>query len=152
MTLSELKPQTFSACINLLDNKIQELQSTLDDLNNSAQSDAKSTAGDKHETARAHVQYEQEKTGKQLAEAFEQKSLLERLNLDSISDTVGLGSLVRTNRGFLFIAIGLGRVWVENEPVLVISPAAPLGQKLIGLRVSNLLEMNGVAYRVEELG
>jgi transcription elongation GreA/GreB family factor len=61
------------------------------------------------------------------------------------------GSLVETDKGYFFIAISLGIVEVNKEKVIVISPAAPLGQALLGLSVGDSLTFNNQDYSIKSV-
>lgn len=151
MSASALKQKVHAHCLQLLNNKIASLQTVVRELSKSAASDTKSSAGDKHETARAMIQIEQETIGKQLKEFEEQKALLEKIDAGLISPQIVKGSLVRTNKGYLFLSIALGRISVEGNAVMIISPQSPLGMKLIGLKAGASAEINGVKYLVENI-
>lgn len=69
------KQKIHTHCLQLVDDKILELETILRELNESAANNTKSSAGDKHETERAMVQIEQEAIGKQLHEVLEKKSV-----------------------------------------------------------------------------
>jgi hypothetical protein len=56
----------------------------LNELNDSAKNETKSTAGDKHETALAMLQIEQENTRNKLKEIKEQKLQLDRIDIKKI--------------------------------------------------------------------
>ncbi len=110
------------------------------ELEEGAQNDSKSSAGDKHETARAMVQIEQEKIGRQVQDLLIQKTQLEKG-----------GSLIKTDRGYLFLSVPLGKIMVENTSVTVISPQSPLGKKLQGLKAGEKTDINDISYSVEEI-
>lgn len=135
----------------MLDEKIISLKNSLLELEEGSESDSKSSAGDKHETARAMMQIEQGKLSKQLNEALEQKVVLEKINAGVSSPQITSGSLVITNKGFLFIGIALGKIVVDEKPVIVLSPQSPLGLKLLGLKVNDATEIMGIKYSVENL-
>ena len=145
------KIHTYAASLVILEDRIKSFQSALTDLSEGAKNDAKSTAGDKHETAMAMMQIEREKISKQLSELLDQKETLQRLEQQGPSAVAAVGSLLHTNRGYLYLTIPLGRVVVENEPVMVISAQSPLGVKLIGLPSKATAEINGTSYRIEEI-
>jgi hypothetical protein len=63
-----LKNALLKKCKEQISSTILFLENHLKDLSSGAQNDSKSSAGDKHETARAMMQIEQEKVGKQLKE------------------------------------------------------------------------------------
>ncbi len=143
------KQKIYSHCLQLLNNKIDELENILKELGESAAKDTKSSAGDKHETARAMIQIEQEAITKQLKDVFEQKVLLERTEeIQNQSQTIK-GSLVKTNKGYLFLSIALGKITVDEKTVMVISPQSPLGIKLMGLKANEIAAINGMEYMVE---
>lgn len=136
-----LRQETFSAATALLEAKIASLRNALHELSEGAANEGKSSAGDKHETARAMAQLEQEKLGKQLQDAEQQKMILEKNN----------GTLLKTNRGYLFVCIALGKLSVDTIPVMAISPQSPLGAKLAGKKAGDSVSMNGTDYLIEEI-
>jgi hypothetical protein len=144
-----LKQKIHAHCLQVLNDKIQELENTLAELSESASNNTKSSAGDKHETGRAMIQIEQETIGKQLKDAEEQKALLEKIDPNQNSTQIIKGSLVKTNRGYLFLSIALGKITVGEKTVMAISPQSPLGIKLMGLKVNDEAMINGVGYVVE---
>jgi hypothetical protein len=129
-----LKQNIYNQCLRLLNQKIEELNSALNTATESANNETKSSAGDKHETSRAMMQIEQEKLG-----------------ITKISNQIAKGTLIKTDKGFLFLSIGLGKMIVDTETVFVVSPLSPLGLKLIGLKENDNAEMNGVTYTIEKL-
>lgn len=146
-----LKQNILEACAQLLDQKIDALNHSLQQVTESADNETKSTAGDKYETARAMMQMEQEKLGRQLKEISEQRSQLQKIDISLTHLTVAKGSLVLTDKGYLFISVGIGKVHADGETVIAISPLSPLGKKLIGLKPDDRIELNGTAYTIKSL-
>lgn len=138
-------------CFNLLNQKIGSVQNMLDDLTQSLNNETKSAVGDKHETTRVMMQLEQEKIQKQLGELHNQKNSLEKLPLTQTNTKIINGSLVETNRGFIYISIGIGKIMIGNEHVFAISSNSPLGNKLLGLNINNSIEMNGLEYIIANI-
>ena len=144
-----LKQKIYAHCLQLVTDRILELENILKELDASAASDTKSSAGDKHETARAMIQIEQETIGKQLNDALEQKALLEKIDANQNSSQIIKGSLVKTNKGYLFLIIAIGKIMVDENTVMVISPQSPLGVKLMGLKANETAVVNEMKYVVE---
>jgi hypothetical protein len=142
----------FQACLEIIDKKIQAHEGSLHELIAGAANDSKSTAGDKHETARAMMQLEQEKLSKQLTELRTQKSTLELLRGARVGERVGAGNLIKTSKAILYLGIALGKISVHGELIFALSPQAPLGEKLKGKQVGEEIEMNGVIYQILEIG
>ena len=127
------------------------MQQVLADLKESGANETKSTAGDKHETALAMLQIEQANVRAQLKDALEQMAILEKINPLLKPEIIVPGSLVKTNRGYLFISIALGKAVVETIPVIALSPQSPLGKKLMGLQAGSTAEINNTPYLVENI-
>jgi len=138
--------------MRLINDKIGLLRHTLNDLKESSSDETKSTAGDKHETALAMLQIEQKNVSQQLKEALEQKILFEQIKPTLVKQEITKGSLIKTNKGYLFLSVALGKIIVDEIPIIAISPRSPLGQKLIGLKVNDTAELNGIKYVVENIG
>ena len=62
----DFKQRVYEQCRQRIDEKISLLSHMLEELKESSSNETKSTAGDKHETALAMLQIEQENTGRQL--------------------------------------------------------------------------------------
>lgn len=126
--------------------RIQSLKQQLHDLVEGAKNDSKSTAGDKHETARAMMQIEQEKLSNQLTLLQQQEQVLQRIDPDAKSEVVINGSLVKTNKGWIYISIPLGKVVVDGNDVMCLSAQSPLGMKLMGKKTSEHVNVNGTEF------
>ena len=143
------KEKIHGHCLSLINDKISLLQQVLADLKESAGNETKSTAGDKHETALAMLQIEQANTRGQLEDVLQKKAALEKINPVSSAEQIVNGSLVKTNRGYLYLSVALGKINTDGIDVIALSPQSPLGEKMIGLIVGDTVEMNGNFYIIE---
>ena len=100
-----LKQKIYHHYLQVINDKVQSLQQILADLKESGSNETKSTAGDKHETALAMLQIEQANTRGQLKEILEQKTVFEKINPLLSAAIIVNGSLIKTNRGHLFLSI-----------------------------------------------
>ena len=144
-----LKQKIYEHYLQGLNEKIRSLQQVLSDLKESGANETKSTAGDKHETALAMLQIEQANTRAQLKDALDQKTAYEKIDPLVSATTILNGSLVKTNRGYLFLSVAAGKATVDGNAIIALSPQSPLGLKLIGLKINGLAEVNGVGYLIE---
>lgn len=135
--------------MQVVNHKLRTLQQVLADLKESVSNETKSTAGDKHETALAMLQIEQANIGAQLQDVLEKKAALEKIDPGLSSAKIINGSLVITDKGYLFISIALGKASIEGNPVIALSPQSPLGQKLVGLAAGDVAEINNAKYLIE---
>lgn len=146
--MNTFKDSVHQHFLELLDDKISAIRQKLDDLRESLKNETKSTAGDKHETARAFVHIEQENTGRQLEVLLQQKAELQSFSAVNISTTVVPGTLVNTDRGWLYVSASIGKAVVDGETVFALSPQSPLGKKLMGCKVNDTVDINGIKYTV----
>jgi transcription elongation GreA/GreB family factor len=146
-----MKTEVYNACRKILGERIQSLKLQLHELIDGAKNDSKSTAGDKHETARAMMQIEQEKLTNQLNLLLTQEATLNRLDGAHAGESVASGCLVKTDQGWIYVSIPLGRIAVSNQFVMCISAQSPLGMKLCGKKPGESIEMNGIIYTVENV-
>ncbi len=145
------KRKVHEACAQYLDEKISTLKSEMNDLVSSAANDSKSTAGDKHETARAMMQQEQQRLGEQLREAEIQRTILARLNDITKFPRIIEGSLIFTDRNTFYISIPLGKIEVDKNDIFVISAQSPLAIKMLGKQQGEKIEQNTTIYTIEEV-
>lgn len=138
-------------CIDIAKLKLTELERIGQELKLGLSSETKSTAGDKHEVGRAMVQIQQAQNGKQVAEAQKVLQNLQAINAHQKYHAVETGSLVTTNMGLLYIAVGLGKLMIEGRQVFVIAPTAPLTQALIGNKVGSVVDFNGKAVSISQI-
>ena len=145
------KQKVHSHFLNVINERISLLQKALADLSESVANETKSTAGDKHETALAMLQIEQANTGTQLKDAKNKKAALERINPLIVASTIVNGSLIITDRGYLFLSTSLGKAIIDDISVTALSAQSPLGLKLLSLSVDQIAEINNTKYVIESI-
>ncbi len=146
-----LKQKIYNHYLQVINNKVKSLQNILADLKESGTNETKSTAGDKHETALAMLQIEQANVRAQLKDVLEQKVILEKINPALSPASIVNGSLVKTNRGYLFMSVALGKAVVDGTTVIALSQQSPLGKLLMGLREGGSTIINNNSYVVESI-
>ena len=146
-----LKEKLYYLCSKFIDNRLLTVTNTISDLQNSLQSETKSSAGDKHETGRAMLQLEREKAGNQLAEIEKQKHILKKINADSTHQKVTLGAVVKTTGANYFIAISAGKIEVENSAYFAISAATPIAQLLLSKSVGDTIWFRETEFKILEI-
>ncbi|HKK40467.1 MAG TPA: hypothetical protein VJ949_13685 [Cryomorphaceae bacterium] len=113
--------------------KIEELTQQIEELKESRNSESKSTAGDKHAVGRAMAQTELDTLEKRIVELKEKANAIKNLPIEP-KEEVGSGSLVETSQGMYFLAVGLGKIELDGKSYFIVSPAAPIGQAMLGKR------------------
>lgn len=147
----ELKMALHKKCNELVDEMISRGQWRIEQVQEAANEESKSSMGDKYETTRSMMQREKEQAEAQLEENLKLKEALYRIHVNSLMDTVAPGSAVRTNMGNFYLAAAVGKFKVEGEDWFGISAVSPLGQKLKGLEAGDSFELNNRKFVVKEL-
>ncbi len=76
---------------------------------------------------------------------------MEKINPALFAAQIVNGSLVKTNKGYLFLSVALGKITTGEIEIIALSPQSPLGEKLMGSVAGNTVEMNGNFYVIESI-
>jgi hypothetical protein len=152
MADSSIKKKLLSTLQAILENNSKETRLALEFAKESRDNETKSTAGDKYETGRAMADIEVQKLDMQLAKHKQMLSDIQRIaSLPSGSGKAVQGSLIRTDSGWYFLALAMGRLQVEGKEVAVISPFSPLGQAFGGVKPGDEVVFQGRTMRILEV-
>ncbi len=146
-----IKQQLYKACEDFLNKRLEVIQMTISDIQNSLQSETKSSAGDKHETGRAMLQLEREKAGHQLAEVQKLNEILHKIKLEIHHQSVALGSVVYSTQSNYFIAISAGEITINNDKFYAISPSTPMAKLLLSKTVGDCIEFRDTKFTIKEI-
>lgn len=135
--------------LDLLKSRIATAQEAMDQAQEAANSEEKSSAGDKYETGRAMGQLQKEMHGRQLAEYAKEVKALQSIVIDPLCDSGGPGAFVQAAGISFFVSAGLGRQEVEGLSILFVSPLAPLARALQNKKAGDSIMFNGVAMAIE---
>jgi hypothetical protein len=141
--MKEVKLQLKKACCAYLENKISVIERAIDAAQHDANSQTKSSAGDKHETGRAMMHLEQERQARQLNAAFQNQRHLSSIDFAGPTNFTRLGSLVSTSIGKFFLAISAGTFDLNGERYMSISLDSPLGQELEDSEAGDIVLFRG---------
>jgi len=142
------KNALLAACSTYVNQRIKNAQEAIMAASDAAADDTKSSAGDKFETTREMMQQELDRHHQLLADAKRMEEVLHNLDIRVSDGPAKLGSLVTTNHGIFFIAISAGQLQIDGLPYWVISPASPLGQRLVGMQTGEQVSFNSTTYTI----
>ena len=148
--MSELKQKLYQECLNYVQRSIDAAQLGINEAQQAAKDDTKSSAGDKYETGREMAQQESNRNMAQLHQANKLKVQLNTVPITT-SNIVDNGSIVITDSGNFYIAIGAGTMQVEGINYFAISLVSPIGQKMKGLKPGNAFSLNGKNYTINQV-
>lgn len=148
--MQQLKQKVHAYYLQQVDDKIDAFKDMIAALTEGASNDAKGSAGDKHETALSMMHLEQEKLNAKLNEFMHQRAVLEKINPQSTSAKIALGSLIKSNELYLYISLALPKINIEGNTIIALSPQSPLGEKLMGMEKGNSFEIGSTVYMIED--
>ena len=114
----------------IIEQRIATAKALINNAQEAANNEEKSSAGDKYETARAMSQLEKEMHTKQLAQQRNELALLHGVKTDIIYSTATAGACIESGGMIFFIAAGLGKQPIEGSLIIFLSPQAPLAKQL----------------------
>jgi hypothetical protein len=144
----ELKKLALAHCLQHIVFKIDQTNEAIRLLQQSANEETKSSAGDKYETGRAMAQLEIEKLLSQVAELKKQKQTLDQIDISKSASPIHNGSLVITDQGVFFLSVSIGQIKAGGTSLFCISSSSPIGNKLLGLHKRESFSFNNKTYAV----
>lgn len=146
-----LKSYLHAKCVAYIERRIDTARKAIEEAQDAANDETKSSAGDKYETGRAMMQLEIEKNSTQLNESIKQKQALLEINPGFEYDTVQRGAVVITDQLNFFIAISAGQFDVEGKSYQTISQASPIGSAMMGLKKGDTFQWNKKEYQIRNV-
>lgn len=149
--MDSLKSQLLKILLQNTENQINLIRKAIAEIQQSANEETKSSAGDKYETGRAMAQLEIDKLRNQLLQSENALQTLTSIQTANPSDKVGFGSLIKTNQGCFFISVPAKEVKIESQIIYPISVSAPIAKCLMGKRKGESYSIQGKEFIIEEI-
>lgn len=137
-----LKETLLALCVEYVEQRINSATTAMQDAQNAANEEDKSSAGDKYETGRAMMQIERDQAAAQLDEALKLKRTLHQIAANQRHEVVMLGSVVVTKTFNAFLGVGPSKLIVDGKEYFIVTPLSPLGKGLIGLKEGSEFTFN----------
>jgi hypothetical protein len=142
MDKKELKKKIFDTCIQLHQRQVETIKSEM----NEAYQNAKEygTPEDWLDTYKMDMLNKRDSYGVQLQKTLEELKILERIDSSKLHNEIAFGSIVFTQTQKLIVAIGIGKISIDNEMYYAISPSVPLFMAIKGHKAGDAFEFNGM--------
>ncbi|HEV7230532.1 MAG TPA: transcription elongation factor [Bacteroidia bacterium] len=131
------------ACIAILQKRVDTSALAMQQAQESANSDDKSSAGDKYETGRAMGQRDHAMHAAQMQQARQELALIKSIPFDQLHTQAGMGSVVVCRDYIFFISLGLGFIENKGRKVALLSAQAPLAAALKMKKKGDSFLLNG---------
>lgn len=143
-----LKTACYELAAAWVNTRIESAQKAMQNAQNSANEESKSSAGDKYETGRAMAQNDRDMFAKQHLEAQQDLNVLQKINVDIVPDKVVNGALVNTSMGYFFIALSIGHKAVASQNIMFTSALSPIGALIYGKSVGESFQFRNQAVSI----
>ena len=142
------KSQFISFLNEKIEYKTRKANEYMESIQESIRSETKSTAGDKHDTTRELMQQERNKAAQNISHhLLAQKTIIELRNTKR-SERITFGSLIETNRSWIYIGLSMGKVSYDGIDVLCVSPVSPLARAFEHKTKNETINFKGVEYSI----
>jgi hypothetical protein len=137
--------------LDTIGERITASRAAIDQAQQAANQEEKSSAGDKYETGRAMGHLQKDMYGRALAESIKELATLHAVKTDALYTVPGPGAFVRAEGMAIFIAAGLGKQQWEGQTIFFLSPIAPLARALHDKKPGDSVVFNGAAILILEI-
>ncbi|HTI11412.1 MAG TPA: hypothetical protein VL832_22720 [Puia sp.] len=137
--------------LSLIGQRIAAAKEAIEQVQQAANQEEKSSAGDKYETGRAMGHLQKDMLARQSAEQTKELANLHAISIETLYPTPAAGAFVSCQGLSFFIAAGLGRQVVDGQTVYFLSPQAPLARALENKKAGDLLAFNSTDLVILEI-
>jgi hypothetical protein len=135
----------------LIGDRIAAAKQAIEQAQQAANQEEKSSAGDKYETARAMGHLQKDMHTRQLGEQVKELSTLHAISIDAIFTSVSSGAFIDCIDIAFFIAAGMGKQTIESRTIVFLSPQAPLAKMLLGKKAGDQFPFNHLQRTILEV-
>ncbi len=146
----KIKSDVLQACYDYANKRITNYRNEIETIKESIESNDKS-GGDDDDSGNGKLFNDLEKNSQYLSDAQKMLDSLKAISPKLVSDTIGLGSLVKTTTNNFFISISAGKIDIDNLSVFAISLSSPIGLLLKNKTKGDQIEFNGNTFTITEV-
>ena len=145
------KQKLHAYCLQFLSDRLSAIDKIMEECQRAANSETKTTAGDKHETNRAMMQLDRENHAVQRVAALQGLAKLRTIDLNKEYEEAEFGAVIRSDNGNFFLAISAGKTHIDGELFYIISVDSPIGQSLLGAEPEDIIFFRTREYDIEDV-
>jgi hypothetical protein len=116
--------------LDLIGQRMSAAKKAMEQAQEAANSEEKSSAGDKYETGRAMGHLQKDMHARQLAESVKELASFHAVQTEPLCNEGRTGALLQADGVAFFISTGLGKQSIDGQTILFLSPQAPLAKLL----------------------
>jgi hypothetical protein len=149
MNYRAFKSTILDTCLARTNERIAQAKKAIAAAQEAANTEEKSSMGDKYETGRAMSHNQRDMSARQLAEASADMAILSKIDIHEDFSVVGRGAGIIAGDLWFFLATGLGLITVEEKNVFVVSLKAPLATTLLGKQAGDTFTFKNKLFTID---
>lgn len=128
--------------LDLIGQRIATAKAAMEQAQEAANNEEKSSAGDKYETGRAMGHLQKDMHARQLTESMKELATLHAVPAVTLCNVGRAGAFLQANGIAFFISAGLGKQIIEGQTIVFLSPLAPLANLLQDKKTGDQITFN----------
>ena len=128
--------------LEVIGQRMATAKTAMEQAQEAANSEEKSSAGDKYETGRAMGHLQKDMHARQLAESMKELATLHAVPTETLYSEGRTGAFLTADGIGFFISAGLGKQVIDGQTILFLSPQAPLAKLLAGKKAGDTVSFN----------
>jgi hypothetical protein len=146
----KVKTELLELCNQQVNKRINDYKNEIDLIKESIESNDK-VSNEQDDSGNSKLLDDLEKNMNYLNDAQKTRERLQLIRPNLVSESVVLGSIVKTDSMLFFIAISLGKVTLKDEDYYIISMMSPIGQLIKSKTKGYQFEFNNKKYTITEV-
>ena len=146
----KIKSHLLEICNKQVNKRIADYKNEIDLIKESIESNDK-VSNEEDDSGNSKLLDDLEKNMNYLNDAIRTKENLQLIRPNLVTETVVLGSIVKTDSISFFIANSVGKVDVDGSDYYIISMLSPIGQLIKSKTIGHHFEFNGNKYIITEI-
>src|SRR6056297_652769 len=145
----EIKKRVYDRCYKILEDNAETARRIKNDIQKDANESEQEH--DVFDGSRSELLTKRDIYAEQLKKAVDGIEILKKVSFDEPREKVEFGSIVITNKQNMFIALGLGKIEVDNELYFVISKDVPIYKSMENMQKGDNFSFNNIGYTIEDV-
>lgn len=146
-----LKTSLKETAISRLQERVLHASTAMAEAQLAANSEDKSTVGDKHETSRSMALLDREIHARQLDAAHKDLTIAQHTEVNNLFPSINAGTFVETDNGNYFFLTGIGSIQTDYGTIFFLSINSPIGKLFLSKKTGDVVFFNGKNIRIENV-
>lgn len=147
----EFKTRLKKWALDLIGQRIATARTAMEQAQEAANGEEKSSAGDKYETGRAMGHLQKDMHARALAESVKELATLHAVPAETLCKEGRAGAFLQAKGIAFFISAGLGKQIIDGQTVIFLSPQAPLAKLLQDKKAGDAIIFNKEMVIVQDV-